>query len=234
MALSLPRIWGHSWGQAAYVLWYINLALAVIACIGLPYVMLKYEPPGVTHISPTANLPIIAALTAAAGGGVLCANGDLTVHEQIPVIIVSYLLVGLSLPLALGLATAFAMRLMSGEAPRGVSTYQDMILCGPWGQSSFALQSLGSAVMSGSFASYNRGVFLTADAAKPVGYISIFGGLLCWAHGTFWWAFAIIGILNSGFNGDSQWKGFQFGLQAWSLIFPWVRNLSSSSVLNRS
>ena len=224
MALSLPRDWGLGWGNAAYVLWWSNVALAVIACIVLPYVFVTYEPPGVAGLSPAVNLPLIAALTAAAGGGVLCRYGGLTVHEQVPVIVVSYLLIGLSLPLAFCFATVFMARLLDNESPKGTDLYQHMILCGPWGQSSFALQILGSVVMRGSFANYDMGVFLTADAAKPVGYTSIFAGLLCWGHGTFWWAFAVMSILHSGFNQHGQWRGLTFALQAWSLIFPWVRN----------
>lgn len=222
MDLSLVHVWGPSWGKAAYVLWWINTALAVIACVGIPYLLVKYEPPGVVGLGPAVNLPLIAALTTATGGGVICRYGALDESLQIPVIIVSYLLIGMALPLALGFGTVFLARLLDNESPTGMNLYQDMILCGPWGQGSFALQILGSVVMRGSFAKYARGIFLTVDAAKPVGYASIFMGLLAWGQGTFWWAFAIISILHSGFNKRAQWKGLKFGLSAWSLVFPWV------------
>lgn len=207
--------------MAAYVLWWINVAMAIIACVGMPYVFAKYVPPGVNRLSPAVNLPIIAALTAAAGGGTLCRYGGLGVHDQIPTIIVSYLLIGAALPLALGFSILFMARLFNNESPTGADIFQDMILCGPWGQGSFALQILGSDVMRSSFAEYNREIFLTAAAAKPVGYSSIFIGLVCWGHATFWWAFAVISIVHSGFDKKARWRKMDY-LQAWSLVFPWV------------
>jgi hypothetical protein len=55
-----------------------------------------------------------------------------------------------------------------------------MILCRPWGPGSFALQILGSAVLTGSFSKNGSWTFLTAQAASPVGYASIFAGILAW------------------------------------------------------
>jgi len=152
---------------------------------------------------------------------VICRYGALDESLQVPVIIVSYLLLGMALPLSLGVSTVFLARLLANASPTGIELYQDMILCGPWGQGSFALQILGSAVMRGSFAQYSRGIFLTAEAAKPVGYASIFLGLMSWGQGTFWWAFAVISIIHSGFNKQGQWKGLKFGISTWSLVFPW-------------
>ncbi|KFY49100.1 hypothetical protein V495_00748 [Pseudogymnoascus sp. VKM F-4514 (FW-929)] len=221
MDLSLVGAWGPRWGIATLVLWWINAAMATVSCIGISYVFMKYEAPGVRGLSPVANLPVIAALTAAAGGGVVCRYGELDEGLQVPVIIVSYLLIGMALPIAFAVATIFMARLFDQSSPVGTTLYQDMILCGPWGQGSFALQILGDVVTRGSFAKYGRGVFLTMDAAGPIGFGSMFAGLLCWGQGTFWWVFAIISVLHSGFNKRGEWRGLHFGLGAWSLVFPW-------------
>lgn len=225
MDLSLVDAWGPGWGMATLVLWWINAAMAVVACIGITYVFMKYEAPGVRGLTPVANLPVIAALTAAAGGGVVCRYGELDEGLQVPVIIVSYLLIGMALPIAFAVATIFMARLFDQSSPAGMTLYQDMILCGPWGQGSFALQILGDVVTRGSFAKYGRGVFLTMDAAGPIGFASMFAGLLAWGQGTFWWVFAIISVLHSGFNKRGEWRGLNFGLGAWSLVFPWVSQL---------
>ena len=111
---------------------------------------------------------------------------------------------------------------MDRSSPSGLKVYQDMILCGPWGQGSFALQALGQVVLNGSFAGYERGVFLTANAAGPVGYASIFAGLVTWGQGTFWWAFAVISIFQMAFTKTGGLKGLEFGLPAWAVVFPWV------------
>jgi tellurite resistance protein TehA-like permease len=222
MALNLVQDWGKGWGIACFVLWWINTAMAAIVCIGIPYVFVKYEPPGVNALSPAAQLPLIAALTAAAGGGVICNYGALSAQLQVPVIIVSYLLIGMALPLSLGFDTLFLTRLFDRSSPSGMKVFQEMIVCGPWGQGSFALQSLGQAVMKGAFASYAKGSFLTSTAATPVGFASIFAGLCAWGHGTFWWAFAVVSIAQTAYTKGGGIRGLDFSLAAWSLVFPWV------------
>jgi tellurite resistance protein TehA-like permease len=53
--------------------------------------------------------------------------------------------------------------------------------------------------------------------------------LMAWGQGTFWWAFATIRILHSGFNKRGKWKGLTFGLSAWALVFPWVSSNQNSN-----
>ncbi|KAK0751295.1 hypothetical protein B0T18DRAFT_485921 [Schizothecium vesticola] len=121
------------------------------------------------------QLPMIAALSVAAGGGTISKSASISPQIQVPAIIVSYLCIGIGLPLAFALDVLFWARLLDRSLPDKQHTVQDMILCGPWGQ---ALQVLGSVVLSDSFADYTRGTFLTAQTAGAVGYTSIFAGLL--------------------------------------------------------
>ncbi|KAK4234642.1 putative malic acid transport protein [Achaetomium macrosporum] len=220
-SLVLVPGWGSKgWSIALYVLWWINVVLATVGAIGVPFVFVRLYPVGIPHLSPASQLPLIAALTAAAGGGTICQSAELSPALQVPVIVVSYLLVGVGLPLALALDVLFWARLLDRSLPNRQHVYQDMILCGPWGQGSFALQGLAGAVLHGSFASYARGTFLTAEAAKPVGYVSIFAGLLAWGTGTFWWIFAIVSILHAATD-HWRFRGLSFGLPAWAVVFPW-------------
>ncbi|OKO96925.1 Sulfite efflux pump SSU1 [Penicillium subrubescens] len=222
IALVLVRRWGPAWGIVAYILWWINTAMAVIAVMGIPYVFVKVQPPGVKEVTPCVLLPLIAALTSAAGGGVICRYGALSDRLQVPVIIVSYLEVGLGLALAMAFNHVFVTRLFDKSFPPLEQIYQDMILCGPFGQGSFALQILGQVVSRGSFAGYNRGTFLTAEAAKPIGFASQFIGLLAWGYGTFWWVFAIISILHTFISQPGGIRKSHFTLSAWALVFPMV------------
>ncbi|KAL7807171.1 voltage-dependent anion channel [Trichoderma aethiopicum] len=220
LALVQDGAWGKGWGLAAYVMWWTNVAMAVAVVVVVPFLHVRLYPSGVPHLAPGSQLPMIAALTAAAGGGTICQGAQVSVPLQIPVIVVSYMLVGLGLPLAFALDVLFWARLLDRSLPDRQHTFQDMILCGPWGQGSFALQILGNVVLSGSFASYNSGTFLTAAAAGPVGYVSMFAGLMSWGMGTFWWIFAIISILHGA---TDHWRPrmIPYGLVAWSIVFPW-------------
>ncbi|OIW30040.1 putative malic acid transport protein [Coniochaeta ligniaria NRRL 30616] len=212
--------WGKGWGMAGHVMWWTNVALAIAAVVVLPFINIRLYPVGVPHLSPASQLPMIAALTVAAGGGTICQGAEISPQLQIPVIIVSYLFVGLGLPLAFALDVLFWARLLDRSLPDRQHTFQDMILCGPWGQGSFCLQVLGSVVLDGSFAAYDRGKFITAEAAGPVGYASIFAGLLAWGMGTFWWLFAILSITH-GTADRGRVRGIPYGLAAWSIVFPW-------------
>lgn len=239
IALVLVRQWGLGWGIVAYVLWWINTAMAVIAVMGIPYVFVKIQPPGVKEVTPCVLLPLIAALTSAAGGGVICRYGALSDRLQVPVIIVSYIVsyleVGLGLALAMASNDVFVTRLFDKSFPPLEQIYQDMILCGPFGRGSFALQVLGQVVSRGSFAGYDRGTFLTAEAAKPIGFASQFAGLLAWGYGTFWWVFAIISILHTFIAQPGGIRKSHFTLSAWALVFPMVSDRNGPlSIANKA
>ncbi|KAI2816070.1 hypothetical protein CBS115989_7134 [Aspergillus niger] len=204
IALAVAQQWGAGWPMASYVLWWINTAMALFAVMGIPYIFVKLQAPGIKAIVPAVLLPLISALTSAAGGGVI-----------------SYLEVGVGIPMAMAFADVFIARLFEREFMPMDQVYQDMILCGPFGQGSFALLILGQVVRSGAFAAYNRGSFLTAEAAIPIGFASQFAGLLSWGYGTFWWGYAIISILHTAFKQPGGWRRMQYSLSAWSLVFPW-------------
>lgn len=229
---ALSSLAGSTWGtsykglrqvyQAIILPQMTYAAMAVLAIIGIPYVQLKFQPPGVHNVSPAILLPFIAALTSAAAGGVVCNYCDISAGLQVPVIIVSYLEVGAGIALAIGFDGVVFQKHFNRNFPTQEKVYQDMILCGPFGQGSFALQGLGKVVMAGIFADYNRGTLLTAAAAKSIGYASQFAGLLSWGYGTFWWCFAIISILQTVLGQQGGWRKIRYGMSAWSLIFPWV------------
>lgn len=220
---------GHFAGLVAYVLWWVNAAMAVTVLIGIPYVQLKLQPPGLQNIPPSVLLPYIAALTSAAAGGVVCQYGNLSARLQVPVIIVSYLEIGAGLAAAVSIDGVVFSQHYNRRTPTQETVCQDMILCGPFGQGSFALQSLGIVVMK-SFGEYNRGTFLTAAAGTPIAYVSMFAGLLSWGYGTFWWCFAIISIFQTLLGQQGGWRAVRYNMSAWSLVFPWV---ISSSALTR-
>lgn len=226
-ALTLIHDWRGPWALITIILWWINTAMALLAVLGIPYIHVRLQPPGLTAIPPAILLPLIAALTSAAGGAVVCHSADAigtSARLQIPVIIVSYLEIGIGLPLAICLETIYLARLFSSHDafPAQREIYQTMILCGPPGQASFALQMLGAVVLRGTFAAYNRGTFLTADAAPVVGVASQFAGLLSWGFGTFWWVFALLSIAHTLLGQPGGWRKTRFSVGCWSLVFPWV------------
>lgn len=214
--------YGASASLPAYILWCISTGLAVIAVIVIPYVQLKLQPPGIEHIPPAILLPVIAALTSAAGGGVICTSSSISPRLQVPAIIISYLEIGTGFALALAFAAIVLLEHFNRTNPVPEKVYQDMIICGPFGQGGFALQILGKAVLQGSFAAYDRGTLLTADSARPIGHISQWAGLMSWGFGTFWWCLAILSIVHTLLGQRGGWRATRFSMASWSLVFPWV------------
>jgi sodium-dependent phosphate transporter len=211
----------HGVAVGVYVLWWISAFLSTLAFLAIPYVQLKLQPSGFERVPPAVLLPIIAALTCAAAGGAICSTTALGPRLQVPTIIYSYLLVGAGISLALGFDAVILFQHFTDQQPTPQKVWQDMILCGPFGQGGFALQVLGTAVQK-SFPKYARGTILRAQAAGPIASVSQFAGVLSWGFATFWWAFAIISILHTLAMQPRGLKSTTFSLGAWSLVFPWV------------
>ncbi|KAI1843783.1 hypothetical protein JX266_010042 [Neoarthrinium moseri] len=233
----------HGWEFAVYALWWVCAVLSLLMVIGVPYVFANIRPPSIARLLPNVQLPLVTAMTTATAGSALCQATPLSPKLQVPLILVSYLLIGLAVPLASILDTLFLGRLYNetkdDKANRGKSealnlAYQSLVLVGPWGQCSSALQGLGQAVLSGSFSHYNTGIILTSQAAPAIGYLSLFGGIIFWGHATFWWAFTIISVAQAAFGyGRAQHKA-GFDLAAWSMVFPWGVYTSAAEDLGRN
>ncbi|GJN76078.1 hypothetical protein Purlil1_7742 [Purpureocillium lilacinum] len=238
----VPGPWGgRSWAVVVYVLWWVNCGLAVAACLFIPLIFvhsIHAEGGFINCLTPSTQLPLIAALTSAAGAGTLCAataSGPfLTPAEKVPMIIVAYLEVGLGLPLAIALDILFIARVLSpwetetGAEPLvGAQVFSEMVSCGPWGQTSFGLQALGAALLSlnGKLGAAQPGqterVLLTDDAMRPLGYASMLVGLTLWGQGTFWWTFAVVSIGRSFVNHFRSKPPMQFAVSVWAIVFPW-------------
>lgn len=205
----------------AYILWWISTALSLICVIGVPYMQLKMQPSGIETMPPSFLLPIISILTSSAGGGVISQKSSLSARLTVPAIVVSYMELGTGVALAICIDACIIYHHFDQTYPERSRAFQDMVLCGPFGQASFAFQILGMALRK-SFPVYSRGVLLQEAAAVPIAAVSEFTGLLAWGFGTFWWLFASMSIVYTLKVEYGGWKGVRFSLAAWSLIFPWV------------
>jgi tellurite resistance protein TehA-like permease len=205
----------------AYVLWWISTALSMASVIGVPYLQLKMQPAGLEHVPPALLLPIISILTSAAGGGTICENSTLSARLRVPAIIISYMELGAGMALTICVDACIMYHHFDQDSPVRDNAYQDMVLCGPYGQASFALHILGSAIRH-SFGAYNRGSLLTEQAAVPMSFVSQFAGVMAWGFSSFWWFFAILSIVYTLHVQSGGFRTLSFSLTAWSLIFPWV------------
>ena len=224
VALVCAKAWGPSWGMVAYVLNWINIFFAVIVAVGIPYTYFRRNPPGTDSMPPSVILPAIAALTASASCGIVCFNGKLSARAQVPMIITGYVLLGFGLADAVSLIFVYVTRLVNGGFPTKAQLWMNYILVGPLGQASVALQTLGQAASAPgnmTFASYNRGTFLTGSAGQVLGTMGTLSGLLIWSYGAWWLLFSVAMTIHLGIFADGGIR--EYSLSAWSSVFPWVR-----------
>lgn len=127
----------------------------------------------------------------------------------------------MALPLSVAIDAVFIARVFDKSFPLKQRVYQLMILCGPLGQGSFAMQILGQCVQRGAFAAYNTSSFLSAQGASTIATSSEFLGLITWGYGTFWWAFACVAIAHYMISEPKALLRWDLSLSAWSMVFPW-------------
>ena len=223
LALTVAAGRNSHWSLVLYVLWWVNVVLAAMSMLVLPYIFVKMASPGLNSVPPAILLPVIAALTAAAGGGVICQSGGLTGEQQFNVVIVSYLLIGTGLPFSIACDGVFLTRMLNKAYPTGHEVYQLAILIGPLSQGSFALQILGQDVQRGALAAHGPGSFLTESAIVTIGASSQWLGLLSWSYAVFWWFFAIMGTVHFIAAAPREVWRWDSSLASWSMVFPMVR-----------
>lgn len=219
------------WSMTCYVLWWVVLAMSFAVATIIPQTYITINPPGFDNLLPSSQLPIVAILTVAATGGALCSNASISVAQQMPVIALSYLLIGLAVPLAIYLDTIFFSRLLdqvkevqrqSPRTERQAVAFQTMICAGPWGQSGVALLLLGNTILTNGLSVSSSSVVSGELASRSIGYFSMFVGFLFWGQSTFWWILSLLCIAHSVVGTAADKRGISFQMAAWSLIFPWV------------
>jgi tellurite resistance protein TehA-like permease len=219
------------WGAALCVLWWILLAASVLAMLLMPFFFASVNPPGYNLVGPTLQFPIVATVTCAAAGATVVKSTTLDPETGVPIVMVSYMILGLSMPISLILDALFLGRLMheskasiatAGRTRAFILAAQSMIITGPWGQGSTAMSVLGSVVLDGGLERYNLGVLSNSHAMQAIGYMSILISCFFWAQATFWWIFTLLGISRLFLVREKGQHPITFTIAVWSLVFPWV------------
>lgn len=150
------------------------------------------------------------------GGLIVNYSVGITSAEAIPIIVVSYMLIGYAFCLAILYYAMYLHRLLAVGPPQEPKIPSLVILIGPCGQFATAIQLLGTAAYTrGHFAAYSQGTFLTATAASTVSTVSTILALLVVGFAFLWisvaWYLFFEGLVK---------RRISFGLTWWSLIFP--------------
>ncbi|KIV99989.1 uncharacterized protein PV09_08347 [Verruconis gallopava] len=218
---------GHAFSLLGYVMWWVAVAWCLVVLTWAFGVMIEQHKASEARIPMPIILPAVSVSTAAVEGAfVVSLSYEISPRLAVPVIVVGFMLVGIGTLLGLILTTyLFHGYLAHGwHAPEQAASV--FIFIGPMGQGAAALQQLGRAAqVYGAFAGYNKGTFLTAEAAVSVEASCTIIALMLSGLGFVWLIFSIYSMARCALRRELLWT------PGWNaIIFPTGTLVSSMSL----
>ncbi|PZR33027.1 TDT family transporter [Caulobacter segnis] len=208
-----PELIGPSAIAIAETLWRIDVLLAIACGLAVPLMMFTRQEHGIERMTAVWLLPIVPAEVAAASGGLLIPHlADPT--ARLDVLVTSYVLWALSVPLALSILTVLVLRMALHKLPEAGMAATSWLALGPIGTGALALLLLGDAAPN---------VLGQADLTALAGVFrgtSLLGGLLLWGYGLWWLMMAALITMRQlriGLPFNLGWWGYTFPLGVFTL-----------------
>ncbi len=205
------------WGQGIVpwieVLWWFDVVLAVLCGVVIPYLMFTRQEHSIDQMTAVWLLPVVAAEVAAATGGLLAPHLADT-HQQFQVLIVSYVLWAVSLPVAFSILTILLLRMALHKLPHASMAASSWLALGPIGTGALGMLLLGSDAPA-VFAANGLGGL--GEIARGIGLIA---GIVLWGCGLWWLLTAVLITLRymrHGMPFNLGWWGFTFPLGVYAL-----------------
>lgn len=202
-----PDLMGAQAITIAAGLWRLDAVLALACGLIVPLLMFTRQDHGMDRMTAVWLLPIVPSEVAAASGGLMIPHLS-QASQRLDVLVGSYLLWALSVPLALGLLTILVLRLALHKMPEASLAASNWLALGPIGTGALGLLALGDAAPA---VLGENGLAAYAVAFKGA---SLLGGLLLWGYGLWWLGVAIVATLRQ------IRLGLPFNLGWWGYIFP--------------
>jgi C4-dicarboxylate transporter/malic acid transport protein len=215
--------WGDAALHLAEVLWWLDVAMSLACGVLIPFMMFTRQEHSIDQMTAVWLLPVVAAEVAAASGGLLAPHlGDS--HSQFNVLITSYVLWALSVPVAFSMLTILLLRMALHKLPHASMASSSWLALGPISTGAFGLMVLGADAPAIFAANGLSGV---GEIASGLGLIA---GIILWGVGVWWLLMAVlitVRYLRNGLPFNLGWWGFTFPLGVFALT-----TLKLGAVLN--
>jgi C4-dicarboxylate transporter/malic acid transport protein len=215
--------WGDAALHLAEVLWWLDVAMSLACGVLIPFMMFTRQEHSIDQMTAVWLLPVVAAEVAAASGGLLAPHlGDS--HSQFSVLITSYVLWALSVPVAFSMLTILLLRMALHKLPHASMASSSWLALGPISTGAFGLMVLGADAPA-IFAT--NGLSGVGEIASGLGLIA---GIILWGVGVWWLLMAVlitVRYLRNGLPFNLGWWGFTFPLGVFALT-----TLKLGAVLN--
>ncbi|MCJ1269684.1 Plasma membrane sulfite pump involved in sulfite metabolism [Lobaria immixta] len=202
--------WGGWAIDFAWALWWIDAVIAVFTCFYLPFVIMYFHNTELSSMTAAWLLPIVATIVAAASGGIV-AEVLPNPHHALWTIIVSYVLWGTGVPLAMAVLVIYFQRLTVHKLPPREVIVSVFLPLGPLGQGGFGIMQLGK-VASHIFPETHTLAMAGSNAGEILYVMGWLTALIMWGFGIVWLFFALASISRSKFPFNMGWWGFTFPL----------------------
>ena len=211
LLFGVPR-WGEAVYALAHALWWLDAALALLGALLVPYLMFTRQNHALEKLTAVWLLPIIAPEVAASTAGSLAPH--LAAGDAQQLLVVGFVLWGVSLSLAFSLITLVLLRLALHKLPDTDFAATSWLPLGPLATGCLGLLSMGQAAPMAFAGTPLAGA---ADLARNLGLL---GGLALWGAGLWWLVIAT--LFTRHYIRDSMpfnlgWWGFTFPLGVFTL-----------------
>ncbi|MGR3978742.1 C4-dicarboxylate ABC transporter [Acinetobacter sp. 1207_04] len=193
--------------QIAQMLWYVDVFLAVLLSVFVPFLMFSRQKHELKTMTAMWLLPIVACEVTAASGGLLLQH--LAVGQTtLGILFGSYILWGMSVLPAFAILTILLLRLALHQLPSKELAISSWLALGPIGTGALALLVLGAQAPHILQAYHLNGL------ADFLHYAGIASSLILIGFGVWWFAIAVLTTLSH------VKTGLPFNLGWWGLTFP--------------
>ncbi|MGO4452146.1 TDT family transporter [Phyllobacterium sp. TAF24] len=207
----------------AYSLWWLDVALSVGFGLVIPFMMFTRQAHAMEQMTSVWLLPVVASEVAAVSGGLLLPH-IADISSQLSILLASYVLWALSVPLAMCILVVLFLRMALHKLPPANIAASSWLALGPIGTGALGMFVL-SANATDILAAHGLGAI-----ASAVSGASLMLGVVLWGYGLWWLAMAVMITIRYFRNGvpfNLGWWGYTFPLGVYAVatlrlghIFP--------------
>ncbi|MDH0647574.1 TDT family transporter [Pseudomonas sp. GD03858] len=199
--------WGEALVPWVEALWWLDVGLALLCGVAIPYLMFTRQEHSIDQMTAVWLLPVVAAEVAAASGGLLAPH-LVDAHRQFLVVITSYVMWAVSLPVAFSILTILMLRMALHKLPPANMAASSWLALGPIGTGALGMLVLGGDAPA-VFAA--NGLGSLGEVARGLGLVV---GIVLWGAGLWWLLTAVLITLRY------MRQGMPFNLGWWGFTFP--------------
>ncbi len=220
--ICIPR-WGNGWPLTlSWTLWWIDAAISIAVCMFLPFAIMTIHSssnnntPKLQGMTAVWLLPVVSTIVASASGGIVAQYLDEAGRHDHAfwTMVVSYVLWGTGVPLAMVILVMYFHRLTVHKLPPREVIVSVFLPLGPLGQGGFAIMQLGKVarLVLPHIAGSLGGLGKSGEGGADLYMFGFVVAIVMWGYGLIWLFFAIASVTRSKFPFNMGWWGFTFPL----------------------